>query len=272
MRLLNPSEIQKMRTAGRLASEVLDYITPFVQPGVSTGELNRLCHEYMINVQQTIPAPLNYPGGAGQSPYPAAICTSVNDVICHGIPDFSCILKVGDTINLDITVIKDGFHGDTSRMFWVGNEADISSTAKKLCEVTYQALFKGIQAVKPGGFVGDIGFAIQQFIKPYGYSIVEDYCGHGIHEVFHTEPQILHVGIPNTGPQLHAGMTFTIEPMINLGGKKSKLMQDGWTVKTKDGQLSAQWEHTVLVTEKDCEILTLSAGYPALPSFFKISS
>jgi methionyl aminopeptidase len=268
MRLLNAAEIQKMRTAGRLASEVLDYIAPFVQPGVSTGELNRLCHDYMIGVQNTIPAPLNYPGGAGQKPYPASICTSVNEVICHGIPDFNHFLKAGDIVNIDVTVIKDGFHGDTSRMFCVGDASSVSAAAKKLCDVTYQALFKGIQAVKPGGFVGDIGFAIQQFIKPYGYSIVEDYCGHGIHEVFHTEPQILHIGRPNTGQELLTGMTFTIEPMINIGGKKSKIMHDGWTVKTKDGHLSAQWEHTVLVTDHGCEILTISDAYPSLPDFF----
>lgn len=269
MKILNAQEIEKMRVAGRLAAEVLDYIAPFVQAGISTGELDTLCHKYMVDVQQTIPAPLNYSAGGTHAPYPASICTSVNDVICHGIPNNLQILKAGDIINIDVTVIKDGFHGDTSRMFMVGAANAVSPAAQKLCLATYNALFKGIQAVKAGAYTGDIGYAIQTFIKPFGYSIVEDYCGHGIHEVFHTEPQILHVGQPNTGVKLLAGMTFTIEPMINIGTKKSKILQDGWSVKTRDGHLSAQWEHTVLVTETGCEVLTVSTNSPAFPDFFK---
>lgn len=261
---LTDDEIVKMRIAGKLASEVLDYITPFVKAGTSTGRLNELCHNYIVDVQKAIPAPLNY-APSGHIPYPASVCTSVNEVICHGVPSYTHLLKDGDIINIDVTVIKDGYHGDTSRMFLVG---DVTDKAKKLCQVTYEALFKGIEVVKPGNYVGDIGHAIQTFIKPFGYSIVDSFCGHGIGSVFHTEPQVMHAAKPGTGPQFFAGMAFTIEPMINIGSKQGKVMLDQWTVKTRDNLLSAQWEHTILVTPTGCEILTLSESYPAFPSFF----
>jgi methionyl aminopeptidase len=252
-----PEEIEGMRVAGRLAAEVLDYITPFVKPGVSTGELDRLCHEYMVNVQGTIPAPLNY-APPGYTPYPKSICTSVNDVICHGIPGDK-VLKSGDSVNLDITVIKDGFHGDTSRMFLVG-EATIQ--ARRLAEITYECMWLGIAKVKPGAHLGDIGYVIQQHAERSGYSVVREFCGHGIGRVFHEEPQVLHYGRPGTGIELKAGMIFTIEPMINAGRREIREMGDGWTIKTKDRSLSAQWEHTILVTETGYEVLTVSAGTP----------
>ncbi|TFW32981.1 type I methionyl aminopeptidase [Massilia horti] len=254
-------EIEGMRLAGRLASEVLDYITPFVKPGVSTGELDRLCHEYMVNVQGTVPAPLNY-APPGYTPYPKAICTSVNDVICHGIPGDK-VLKSGDSVNIDITVIKNGFHGDTSRMFLVGEP---SIQARRLAEVTYECMWLGISKVKPGAHLGDIGHVIQQHAEKMGYSVVREFCGHGIGRVFHEEPQVLHYGRPGAGVELQAGMTFTIEPMINAGRREIKEMPDGWTIKTKDRSLSAQWEHTVLVTETGYEILTKSEGTPPPPA------
>jgi methionyl aminopeptidase len=256
-----PQEIEGMRVAGRLASEVLDYITPFVKPGVSTGELDRLCHEYMTNVQGTIPAPLNY-APPGYTPYPKAICTSVNEVICHGIPGDK-VLKNGDSVNLDITVIKDGFHGDTSRMFLVGEP---SIQARRLAEVTYECMWLGIARVKAGIRLGDIGHVIQQHAEKNGFSVVREFCGHGIGRVFHEEPQILHYGRPGTGEEIKAGMIFTIEPMINAGRREIREMPDGWTIKTKDRSLSAQWEHTVLVTETGFEILTQSAGTPPPPA------
>ena len=254
------ADIEGMRIAGRLASEVLDYITPFVKPGATTGELDRLCHDYMVNVQGTIPAPLNY-APPGHAPYPKSICTSVNNQVCHGVPGDK-VLKNGDIVNLDITVIKDGWHGDTSRMFAVG-EASIQ--AKRLIQVTYEAMWIGIVQVKPGARLGDIGHAIQRFAENHGYSIVREFCGHGIGLDFHEEPQVLHYGKPGTGLVLEPGMTFTIEPMINAGRRDIRQMPDGWTIVTKDRSLSAQWEHTVLVTDSGYEVLTVSAGTPAIP-------
>ena len=256
----NESDIAKMRIAGRLGSEVLDYITPFVVSGVTTDALDKLCHDYIVNVQQAIPAPLNY-APDGHTPYPKSICTSVNHVICHGVPGDK-VLKNGDTVNIDITVIKDGYHGDTSRMFHVG---EVSIQAKRLSELTYKAMWLGIAQVRPDATLGDIGYAIQSFAEKNGFSIVREFCGHGIGKVFHTEPQILHYGRPGQGLKLKAGMIFTIEPMINAGKRDIKQMPDGWTIVTKDRSLSAQWEHTILVTETGFEVMTLSAGSPAMP-------
>ena len=254
-------EIEAMRVACRLASEVLDFITPHVRPGVTTGELDRLCHDYMVDVQKTIPAPLNY-APPGYSPYPKSICTSVNHQVCHGIPGPK-VLKSGDIVNLDITVIKDGFHGDTSRMFCVGEP---SIAARRLCEVTYHAMWMGIRQVRPGATLGDIGHAIQRYAEGLGFSIVREFCGHGIGRRFHEEPQVLHYGRPGTGERLEAGMIFTIEPMINAGKRDIRELGDGWTIVTRDHSLSAQWEHTVLVTDSGHDVLTLSAGSPPPPS------
>ncbi len=251
------SDIAGMRIAGRLASEVLDYITPFVKPGISTGELDRLCHEYMVKVQGTIPAPLNY-CPPGYRPFPKAICTSVNDVICHGIPGAK-VLKNGDVVNIDITVIKDLYHGDTSRMFFVGES---SILARRLSEITYECMWLGIAQIKPGAHLGDIGHAIQQHAEKVGYSVVREFCGHGIGTIFHEEPQVLHYGKPGTLEEIKAGMIFTVEPMINAGRREIREMVDGWTIKTRDRSLSAQWEHTVLVTETGYDVLTVSAGSP----------
>ena len=251
-----------MRIAGRLASEVLDYITPFVVPGVTTGELDRLCHEYMVNVQGTIPAPLNY-APPGYKPFPKAICTSVNHQVCHGIPG-TRVLKSGDVVNLDITVIKDGWHGDTSRMFHVGES---SIAARRLSEITYECMWLGILAIRPGGFLGDIGAAIQPHAERNGYSVVREFCGHGIGKRFHEDPQILHYGKAGTLERLVPGMIFTVEPMINAGRREIREMADGWTIVTKDHSLSAQWEHTVLVTPTGFEVLTVSAGSPPPPAF-----
>lgn len=264
IQLKTSEDIEKMRIAGRLASEVLDYITPFVKPGVTTEELDRLCHDYMVNQQGTIPAPLNY-APEGHTPYPKSVCTSINNVICHGIPNDKP-LKNGDIMNIDVTVIKDGYHGDTSRMFYVG---DVSEHARRLCKITYECMWKGIEKVKPGVKLGDIGYTIQHYAEKAGYSVVQEFCGHGIGKKFHEEPQILHYGTPGTGLEIEAGMIFTIEPMINQGKRHLRLMSDGWTVTTKDRSLSAQWEHTVLVTETGYEILTQSAGTPAKPVFKK---
>jgi len=253
-------EIEGMRVAGRLGAEVLDYITPFVQPGVTTGELDRLCHEYMVNVQGTIPAPLNY-APSGHNPYPKSICTSVNNQVCHGVPGDK-VLKNSDIVNLDITVIKDGWHGDTSRMFVAG---ETTIQARRLIQMTYEAMWIGIAQVKPGARLGDIGHAIQRFAEHNGYSVVREFCGHGIGRKFHEEPQVLHYGKPGTGLVLEPGMTFTIEPMINAGRRDIRQMPDGWTIVTKDRSLSAQWEHTVLVTASGFEVLTVSAGSPAVP-------
>lgn len=259
------SDLQGMREAGRLASEVLDHVTPFIQVGTTTGEIDRICHEYMRDVQKTIPAPLNYQP-PGYPPFPKSICTSVNDVICHGIPG-DRILKNGDIVNLDITVITPaGYYGDTSRMFIVGEG---SILARRLCQITYECMWIGIAQVKPGTKLGDIGFAIQSHAEAAGYSVVREYCGHGIGKVFHQDPQILHYGRPGTGEALVEGMTFTIEPMINAGKRDIRTMPDQWTVKTKDRSLSAQWEHTVLVTSTGVEVLTQSAASPKPPEFLK---
>ena len=241
---------EKMRIAGKLASEVLDLIGDYVKPGVSTLELDEICNDYIVNTQKTIPANVGYRG------FPATTCTSINHVVCHGIPNEKG-LKNGDILNIDVTVIKDGYHGDTSRMFVVGKA---SNQAKKLIDVTYQSMCAGIMAVKPGNKLGDIGYAIQKHAENNYYSVVKEYCGHGIGQVYHDEPQILHYGIPDTGLELKSGMTFTIEPMVNLGGAGVRLLSDGWTVVTKDHSLSAQWEHTILVTDNGYEVLTLSPG------------
>lgn len=245
-----PEEQEKMRRAGRLAAEVLEMIGPHVKPGITTAELDRICHDYIVNVQQAIPAPLNYRG------FPKSICTSVNHVVCHGIPGDKR-LKDGDIINIDVTVIKDGFHGDTSMMFFVGEP---SVLARRLVTVAREAMCLGIRMVKPGARLGDIGHAIQRHVEAAGFSVVREYCGHGIGRVFHEDPQVLHYGAPNTGMTLKPGMTFTIEPMINAGKRDVKLLPDGWTVVTKDHSLSAQWEHTVLVTDDGFEVLTLRRG------------
>ena len=245
-----PEEVEKMRIAGRLAAEVLRMIRPHVQPGITTGELDRICHDYIVNVQQAVPAPLNYKG------FPRSICTSVNHQVCHGIPGDKK-LKKGDIVNIDITVIKDGFHGDTSKMFYIGEP---SIQAKRLVQITHECLLKGIAMVRPGTRLGDIGHAIQQHAEAHGFSVVREYCGHGIGREFHEDPQVLHYGQPGTGMTLAPGMTFTIEPMINAGKREVKLLPDNWTVVTRDHSLSAQWEHTVLVTDKSHEVLTLVPG------------
>jgi len=237
-----------MREAGRLAAEVLEMIGPHVVPGISTGELDRICHDYIVNVQKVTPAPLNYNG------FPKSICTSVNHVICHGIPSDTAILKKGDIINIDITVIKNGYHGDTSKMFFVG---DVAPHARKLVQVTQECLYKAIDIVRPGITLGDIGHTIQTYAESNHYSVVREYCGHGIGKIFHEEPQVLHYGQPNTGMTIEEGMTFTIEPMINAGSRHTKLSRkDGWTVTTRDRRLSAQWEHTLAVSSDGCEVLT----------------
>ncbi len=247
-------EIEKMRVAGRLATEVLDMITPYVQVGVTTEELDQICYDYIINVQQAIPAPLHYNG------FPKSICTSVNHQVCHGIPSQKK-LKNGDILNIDVTIIKERYHGDTSRMFIVGKP---SIQAKRLVEIAYECLWIGINQVKPWSYLGDIGHAIQRYAEFNHCSVVREYCGHGIGPKFHEEPQVLHYGDPKTGLMLEPGMTFTIEPMINAGKRHVKLLPDGWTVVTKDHKLSAQWEHTVLVTEAGVEVLTLREEETAL--------
>lgn len=243
----NAEEIEKMRVAGRLAGDVLTMIGEHVQPGITTDELNQICHDYIVNVQGAIPAPLNYHG------FPKSVCTSVNHVICHGIPGDKK-LKDGDIINIDVTVIKDGYHGDTSKMFHVGKT---SILAQRLVKVAHESMMLGIEMVKPGIRLGDIGHTIQQHAEKEHFSVVREYCGHGIGLVFHEEPQVLHYGTPGTGMALQTGMTFTIEPMINAGKRHVRQLPDGWTVVTKDRSLSAQWEHTILVTDDGYEILTL---------------
>ncbi|MEX1200861.1 MAG: type I methionyl aminopeptidase [Methylophaga sp.] len=240
-------EIEKMRVAGKLASDVLTMIGDHVQAGITTDELNQICHDYITNVQDAIPAPLNYHG------FPKSVCTSVNHVICHGIPSDKK-LKDGDIINIDVTVIKDGYHGDTSKMFHVGKT---SILAQRLVKVAHESMMLGIEMVKPGIRLGDIGHVIQQHAEKEHFSVVREYCGHGIGQVFHEEPQVLHYGTPGTGMALQSGMTFTIEPMINAGKRHVRQLPDGWTVVTKDRSLSAQWEHTILVTDDGFEILTL---------------
>lgn len=243
-----PEEIEKMRVAGRLAAEVLEMIAPYVVKGVSTGQLDKLCHNYITTEQKAIPAPLNYHG------FPKSICTSINHVVCHGIPTEERKLKDGDIINIDITVIKDGYHGDTSAMFVVGKP---SILAERLCKVTQECLYESLKLVKPGTHLGDIGAVIQKHAHANNFSVVRDFCGHGIGAAFHEEPQVLHYGKAGTGAILQAGMCFTIEPMINAGKYATKTLKDGWTAITKDRSLSAQWEHTLLVTDDGCEILTL---------------
>jgi len=245
-----PAEIEKMRVAGRLAAEVLHMIRPHVESGITTGELDRICHDYIVDVQQAIPAPLNYKG------YPRSICTSVNHQVCHGIPGDKR-LKKGDIVNIDITVIKDGYHGDTSKMFFVGEP---SIQAKRLVQITHECMLKGIAVVRPGAHLGDIGHAIQTHAEQHHFSVVREYCGHGIGRDFHEDPQVLHYGTPGTGVELVPGMIFTIEPMINAGRKEVKLLPDNWKVVTRDHSLSAQWEHTILVTPAGHEILTLTPG------------
>ena len=239
-----------MRVAGRLAAEVLDMIAEHVRPGVTTAELDKICHDYIVDVQQAIPAPLNYNG------FPKSICTSVNEVICHGIPSDKKVLKDGDLLNIDVTVIKDGWHGDTNRMYYVGN---VPEHAKRLCVVTQECLYKAIALVKPGARLSDIGTVIAKHARSNHYSVVEEYCGHGIGREMHEEPQVLHVGQPGRGLVLKEGMTFTVEPMINQGQAKVKNKKDGWAVVTRDRKLSAQWEHTVAVTATGYEVLTLRA-------------
>ena len=251
------SDIEKMRVAGRLAAEVLRVVEPHVRAGVTTAELDRICHDHIVNVQKAIPANIGYGGGHGRIPFPAATCTSVNNVICHGIPSDGKLLKDGDILNIDVTVIKDGWHGDTSRMYLVGKP---SVLAQRLVEVTREAMFRGIRAVRPGAHLGDIGHAIQSYAESERFSVVREYCGHGIGQVYHDEPQVLHYGQAGTGPVLKKGMVFTIEPMINAGARHSRLLPDGWTVVTKDRSLSAQWEHTVAVTDDGFEILTRIPG------------
>ena len=250
-----------MRIAGRLASELLDYITPFVKPGVTTDELDKLCYDYMVDVQDSIPAPLNY-APPGHRPYPKSICTSINHQVCHGVPGEKK-LKNGDILNIDVTPIKDDYHGDSSRMYYVGEP---SIQARRLCESTYEAMWRGIRVVRPGAYLGDIGHAIQSYVEDLGFTVVREFCGHGIGKKFHEDPQVLHYGKPNTGLRLEAGMIFTIEPMINAGKAGIRQLADGWTIVTKDHSLSAQWEHTILVTADGFEVLTTSAGAPPPPA------
>jgi methionyl aminopeptidase len=258
--LKTAEEVVQMRVAGKLAAEVLDFIAPRVKPGVTTGELDRLCHDLIVEEQKAIPAPLNY-APPGYKPFPKSICTSVNHQVCHGIPG-ERVLKGGDILNIDVTVIKDGYHGDSSRMFYVGEP---SIQARRLCEATYECMWLGIRTVRPGAFLGDVGAAIQQHAEGQGFSVVREFCGHGIGRQFHEEPQVLHYGKAGTGLKLQPGMIFTIEPMINAGRAAIRGLADGWTIVTADHSLSAQWEHTVLVTENGYEVLTLSVGAPPPP-------
>lgn len=242
----NKEDIEKMRIAGRLAAEVLEMIAPYVKEGITTEELDRICHEYIVNEQKAIPAPLNYHG------FPKSICTSLNHQVCHGIPS-DRVLKSGDIVNIDVTVLKDGYHGDTSQMFVIGKP---SVLAERLIKITQECMYLGIQQIKPLATLGDIGAAIQQHAEKNRFSVVREYCGHGIGKIFHEPPNVLHYGKPGTGLILKPGMIFTVEPMINAGKRDVKLLPDGWTVVTKDHSLSAQWEHTVLVTEDGFEVLT----------------
>jgi methionyl aminopeptidase len=247
-----PEEQEKMRVAGRLAAEVLDMIGAHVVPGVTTAELDQLCHDHIVKVQHSLPANLNYRG------FPKTICTSVKHVVCHGIPNDKR-LKAGDIVNIDVTVIRDGFHGDTSRMYFVGKAPP---HAQRLAQTCFEAMWRGIGTVRPGTRLGDIGHAIQSFVEAQDFSVVREYCGHGIGRVYHEDPQVLHYGEPGTGFELQAGMTFTIEPMVNAGKRHVRLLPDGWTVITKDHSLSAQWEHTVLVTDTGVDVLTLPTAGP----------
>ena len=248
IKIKTQEEIKKMRIAGKLAAEVLEMITPFVKPGISTEKLDDICHDYIVENQKAIPANVGYRG------FEKTLCTSINQVVCHGIPSANKILKDGDIINIDVTVLKDGWHGDTSKMFLVGKTKPHN---ERLVKVTQECLYKAIDLVKPGATLGDIGHAIQTHAEKNYYSVVEDYCGHGIGEIYHEEPQVLHYGSPGQGTEIVEGMSFTIEPMLNLGTKYTKTLSDGWTVETKDGRNSAQWEHTLAVTTAGCEVLTL---------------
>ncbi|PJK08183.1 type I methionyl aminopeptidase [Lysobacteraceae bacterium NML120232] len=249
-------EIEKMREAGRLAAEVLDLMTEHVRPGISTEALDRIAHEHIVQVQKAVPANVGYRG------FPKTLCTSVNNVICHGIPSESKTLKDGDIVNIDVTVIRDGWHGDTSRMYYVGTP---SVMARRLVETTYEAMWRGIRVVRPGATLGDVGEAIQKYVEAQRFSVVREYCGHGIGRVYHEDPQVLHYGRAGDGLVLKPGMTFTIEPMVNEGARHTRLLPDGWTVVTKDRKLSAQWEHMIAVTEDGFDVLTLSAGSPPPP-------
>ena len=253
IQLRSAEDIAKMREAGQLAAEVLELIGQYVVPGVSTGELDKICHDHIVDVQKAIPACLGYRG------FPKSVCTSINQVVCHGIPSEKKILKNGDIINIDVTVIKDGWHGDTSKMFAVGN---IAPHAQRLIDISQECLYLAIDMVKPGARLGDIGHHIQKHAESNYYSVVRDYCGHGIGQQFHEEPQVLHYGTPNSGLELVEGMTFTIEPMVNAGKHGTKLKSDGWTVETRDGRLSSQWEHTLAVTRDGCEVLTARSEEP----------
>ena len=248
IKLHAPEAFEGMRHAGKLAAETLDFITPHVQPGITTEHLDKLCHDFILG-HQAVPAPLGYRG------YPKSICTSINHVVCHGIPSEKAVLKNGDIVNIDVTVILDGWYGDTSRMFFAG---DVSVKARRLCDVTYEAMMRGIAAAKPGGHVGDIGYAIQTFVEAHKYSVVRDFCGHGLGRIFHDAPNILHYGRPGTGPELRTGMFFTVEPMVNAGKWTVKVLSDGWTAETRDKSLSAQFEHSIGITETGVEIFTLS--------------
>ncbi len=247
IQIKSADEIEKMRIAGKLAAEVLEMIAPYVTAGVTTNYLDQLCHDFIVNEQNAIPAPLNYRG------FPKSICTSINQQICHGIPSEKK-LKNGDIVNIDITVIKNDYHGDTSKMFCVGN---VSAHAKRLVKVTRESMFLGIEQVKPGATLGDIGHAIQKHAESNRYSVVREFCGHGIGKNFHEDPHVMHFGKPGEGETLESGMIFTIEPMLNIGKRHMKVLKDGWTAVTKDRSLSAQWEHTILVTDSGYEILTL---------------
>lgn len=250
----SPAQLEHMRRAGKLAASVLEMIAPYVVAGTTTNRLDQLCHEFIVDEIDCIPAPLNYGGMPGtRTPFPKSICTSLNNVVCHGIPNDKA-LKNGDILNIDVTVIKDGYHGDTSNMFFIGEP---SIKAKRLCSITRQSMVRGIKAVKPGATLGDIGHAIQQYVEAHRYSVVRDFCGHGIGEGFHEEPQVLHYGSPGKGSKLAAGMCFTIEPMVNVGKYPVRILADGWTAVTRDRSLSAQYEHTIAVTETGYEVLTL---------------
>lgn len=255
--LKTPQEIEKIRIASRMAAEVLELIEPLIKPGVSTGELDQFCHDHIVNEQKAIPSCLDYHG------FPKSVCISINEVVCHGIPSFGKKLKEGDIVNVDVTVTKEGYFGDTSKMFIVGKG---SILAERLCKVTQESLYEAINVVKPGVRLRTIGKTIEDFIRPHGFSIVKDYCGHGVGREFHEAPQVLHYDSDDGGVVLQAGMTFTIEPMINAGDYRVRVMKDDWTVKTKDRSLSAQYEHTLLVTDDGCEVLTLrkDEDFPAV--------
>ena len=252
----SPQDIENMRIAGRLAAEVLQMIAPHVKPGVTTAELDRICHEHIVQVQQSIPANVGYKG------FPASICTSVNNVICHGIPSPGKVLKDGDILNIDVTVIKDGWHGDTNRTYLVG---EVNIKARRLVETTYEAMMLGIAQAKPGNHLGDVAHAIQVHSEKQRYGVVRDFCGHGIGRLFHDAPEVVHVGRPGTGPELKPGMFFTIEPMVNIGRPDCKVLEDGWTAVTRDRTLSAQFEHTIGITDTGCEIFTKSLSGLDLP-------